>query len=347
VIAILGVVNSSQVVIFGAGNLGRRVARAVGATLFCDNNSKLWGTSIDGIPVESPSTAARLYPEATFVVAIWNPSRTETMLDRVAQLKNSGATTVIPFIELFDDYANDLLPHLLWAKRDYYDPHREEIAAGRALLDCAGREEFDRQMQLRSGRFLGQVIDSGTQYFPPEIHLGPSEVFVDCGAFDGDTVAQFRDTTRNLFQRIIAFEPDPVNLASLRKTANGDDRVSIQPYAVGARRETIRFTVAGAGSHLSQDGDCEVQVISLDEALGDETPTYIKFDIEGSELDALGGGQETIRRHRPKLAVCVYHVPNHLWRIPIKLNELLPDSKLTLRTYNADGFDCVCYCIPD
>lgn len=337
----------SPTVIFGAGNLGRRVARAVKASLFCDNNSKLWGTSIAGIPVESPSAAARLYPEATFVVAIWNPSRTETMLDRIGQLKKFGARTVIPFTELFDDYGNDLLPHLLWAKRDYYGPHRDEIAAGRALLDRAGREEFDRQMQVRSGEFLGQVIDPGTQYFPPEIHLGSSEVFVDCGAFDGDTVTQFRNATRNLFRRIIAFEPDPVNLESLHKAANGDGRVSIQPYAVGARRETIHFTIAGAGSHLSQDGDCEVQVAPLDETLRDETPTYIKFDIEGSELDALEGGQETICRHRPKLAVCVYHVPNHLWRIPIKLHELLPDSKLTLRTYNADGFDCVCYCIPD
>jgi hypothetical protein len=47
------------------------------------------------------------------------------------------------------------------------------------------------------------------------------------------------------------------------------------------------------------------------------------------------------------MAVCVYHVSDHARRIAIRLDEFLPDSKLTLRTYNADGFDCVCYCIPD
>ena len=32
--------------------------------------------------------------------------------------------------------------------------------------------------------------------------------------------------------------------------------------------------------------------------------------------------------------------------IPLRLNELLPESRFTLRTYCADGFECVCYCIP-
>jgi hypothetical protein len=133
----------------------------------------------------------------------------------------------------------------------------------------------------------------------------------------------------------------------LRKATDGDLRVSVQPYGVGAHRQKVRFTVAGEGSRISGDGGCEVQIVTLDQALQDLKPTYLKFDIEGSELDALVGATETIRRHRPKLAVCVYHVPDHLWRIPLKLNELVPNSTLTLRTYNADGFECVCYCIPN
>ena len=57
-------------------------------------------------------------------------------------------------------------------------------------------------------------------------------------------------------------------------------------------------------------------MVTLDEALSGEGPTYIKFDIEGSELDALDGGRETITRYRPKLAVCVYHLPDHLCAFP-------------------------------
>jgi hypothetical protein len=133
---------------------------------------------------------------------------------------------------------------------------------------------------------------------------------------------------------------------ALKSTVNGDPRINVQPYATDARRKSVRFAAGGTSARISSAGTCEVQAISLDEALDGIAPTYMKFDIEGSEPDALEGGRETIARHRPKMAVCLYHAPDHLWRIPLRLNELLPESRLTMRTYCADGFECVCYCIP-
>src|SRR5579859_5560266 len=99
---------SSPIVCFGAGNLGRRVARAVQPVLFCDNNSSLWHGTIDGVPVESPKTAVDRHPNATFVVAIWHPSRTETMTDRIQVLKSLGAVSVVPFYRFLVEY-RDLL----------------------------------------------------------------------------------------------------------------------------------------------------------------------------------------------------------------------------------------------
>ena len=338
---------SLRTIILGAGNLGRSVARVVHPELFCDNNRSLWGTVIDGIPIESPATAVQRYPNATFIVAIWHPSRTEGMVDRISQLKSVGARDVIPFTALLTKYGDFLLPHLLWERPEYYAGHEEEIARARALLDAEGQKEFDRQMNLRMGDHSGQVIDPGVQYFPNDLlQLGESEVFVDCGAYDGDTIAEFRRASHDRFAKVVAFEPDPANFAALQSAVNGDQRISLLPYATGARRETLRFSMSGTGSHISEGGTCAIETIALDDALGDAPPTYIKFDIEGSEPDALEGGSKIISRYRPKLAVCVYHAPDHLWSIPLQLREMLPDARLTLRTYNADGLDCVCYCLP-
>jgi FkbM family methyltransferase len=338
---------SSPIVIFGAGRLGRRVAQAVQPVLFCDNNPSLWGTDCEGIAVESPETAVKRYPNATFINAIWHPSRTERMADRISQLKSLGASNIISFPALLAEYGDIVLPNMFWERPDYYSEHGEEISRARALLDSEGRDEFDRQMQLRMGDVSGQVIDSGVQYFPERVfQLSRREVFVDCGAYDGDTIVEFRRATGDHFSRIIAFEPDPKNFAALSSAVNGDSRITLQPYATGARRKTVRFILSGTGSRVSSAGTCEVQTISLDEALGGFEPTYMKFDIEGSELEALEGGRETIARHRPKMAVCLYHAPDHLWTIPLRLNELLPDSRFTLRTYCGDGWDCVCYCVP-
>jgi hypothetical protein len=79
---------SSPSCYFWRGKLGRRLARAVHPTLFCDNNSRLWGADREGIPVESPEKAVERYPNATFIIAIWHPSRTAKMMDRVNQLKS-------------------------------------------------------------------------------------------------------------------------------------------------------------------------------------------------------------------------------------------------------------------
>jgi FkbM family methyltransferase len=340
--------SSSPVVCFGAGKLGRRVARAVHPVLFCDNNSALWHRTVDGIPVESPKTAVKRYPDATFIVAIWNPSRTETMLDRLNLLSALGASNVVPFSALLAEWGDVLAPHLLWERPSYYAPHRQDIDSARALFDDEGRQEFDRQMRLRSGDFSGQIIDQSIQYFPDGVlALSQNEVFVDCGAYDGDTITEFRKATGDHFNRIVAFEPDPGNFVALKSGVGADHRIILQPYATGARRERLPFVVGdGVASRVSSTGTCEIQSVALDQALEGIAPTYVKFDIEGSEADALEGGRETIMRHRPKMAVCLYHLPDHLWSIPLRLNQLLPNSHFTMRTYASDGFECVCYCIP-
>jgi len=66
----------TRVVLFGAGGLGRRVAaglRSYGIEplAFCDNNARLCGTTVDGLPVLSPPAAASRFGDTTsFVVTV-------------------------------------------------------------------------------------------------------------------------------------------------------------------------------------------------------------------------------------------------------------------------------------
>lgn len=69
-------------------------------------------------------------------------------------------------------------------------------------------------------------------------------------------------------------------------------------------------------------------------ALDDDLPdgfTFLKMDIEGAEYDALKGAERTIRKLHPKLAVCVYHGYDDLWRLPILIDNYNPDYKFYLR----------------
>jgi hypothetical protein len=80
--------------------------------------------------------------------------------------------------------------------------------------------------------------------------------------------------------------------------------------------------------------------------LKNEAPTFIKMDIEGAEPDALEGARHTFEMHHPAAAICVYHASEHLWRVPLLLQAMCPDSKIYLRRYAEECWELVVYAVP-
>ncbi len=92
--------------------------------------------------------------------------------------------------------------------------------AGHLWSDDASRGEYLTQLRWRLlGEFDGLYSPvQHTMYFPLELcPLTDHEVFVDCGAYDGDSIRSFVGKTKNSFERIYSFEPDPANFERLEK----------------------------------------------------------------------------------------------------------------------------------
>jgi hypothetical protein len=116
---------------------------------------------------------------------------------------------------------------------------------------------------------------------------------------------------------------------------------------VGRETGTLRFAAGGGeASRVDAAGEVVVPCVALDDVLVGAAPTFVKMDVEGSEPDALDGATRLITRHRPRLAVCVYHAPDHLWRIPAAVRARWPDYRLHLRLHARHGFDVVLYAVP-
>jgi FkbM family methyltransferase len=344
----------NKTVLFGAGNLGRKVLRILrnaGAPplAFCDNDTSLWGKIVEGLPVYSPQEAVALFTDSLFIVTIWRVSRTEGIFDRVSQLKELRCERIETFINVMWQYPDQFLPDFFWSTHDTFTAAQKEIDRAYEVFDDFGKAEFLRQVRFRTvGDVSGVARIEGEDYFNNSIFdLSDDEFVVDCGAFHGDTLIEFLRASSGKFRRYLALEPDPHNFAQLMNICGKDERIECKPYAVGARRETLAFSSAGVGSAISTTGEHLVQCTTLDHLLEGQQPTYIKMDIEGSEPDALLGGKRLIQECRPKLAVCIYHSPEHLWSIPLLLRELLPESRITMRPHLVDGWDCVCYCVPE
>jgi len=243
------------------------------------------------------------------------------------------------------------LPHRILARAG-------EMAAGYDLLsDDQSRREFCAQIRWRcllDYACLPKPDDPREMYFPAGLlRLLPDEVFVDCGAFDGDSIRSFLDRASGRFGHIYALEADAGNVRSLNRyrselAQDVAERITVLPYAVARQDGVAHFCAQGfEGSKVTETaGTQEVECRSLDSALAGVQPTLIKMDIEGAELDALAGGKETMARSSPAMAVCAYHKCDHLWIIPQLLKAANPDYRIFLRRYAEDCWETVYYAVP-
>lgn len=323
---------------------------------FCDNNQDRWGELVEGVPALSPKDAAEKYgSRALFIVTIW--SLGHRYAETKEKLSRLGCKGVIPASSLRWKFADILMPYFCQdlPHKLFQDSERVRSAAS-LWSDDKSREEYLKQVEWRvSGDF--EVLsepDREESYFPSTIFdLKSDEYFVDCGSYTGDTLQQFLLRTDNKFAGIVAVEPDPKNLLDLKNWTGGlipevRDRIQLHDVAVGSKRCQVRFAAdGGEGSSIRNDGGIVVECVPLDELLGNASPSYIKMDIEGAEPDAIVGAQKIIQRHHPVLSICVYHTQDHLWSIPLLIHELVPGYRLFLRPHDVDGWQLVCYAIPE
>ena len=110
-------------------------------------------------------------------------------------------------------------------------------------------------------------------------------------------------------------------------------------------KTTLYFSNEGTmGSKISDNGKLQIAVDSIDNVVKDKV-SFIKMDIEGSELEALKGAKNTILKYKPKLAVCVYHKKEDLITIPQYILSLNQNYKLYLRHYGENSCDTVLYAL--
>ena len=350
-----------SIVLYGAGNLGIHTLRklhrmGLRPLAFADDTPEKQGMLVEGVPVMSPASAAERFGEQlVFVVTIMNAKL--RFLDAKHRLEALTNTPVFSFLHLAHQFPDVFLPYYQFESPSQLQSKAKDILVGFQLWsDDESRRQFVAHIKLRL--FLDYAALPGNReqgYLPRDVFSNmPAEtVFVDCGAYDGDTIRQFLQQQDGRFGRIYAFEPDEKNCQRLREYVQsmGDNvasRVQIFNAAVGNARKEIGFNVTGdMSASFTESGSTRVQVLPLDEVVPtDGAPAFLKFDVEGAEAEALQGARNLIRESRPIVAVSIYHRPDDLWQLPMQLNSLTDGYRFFLRTQGEDGMDVICYAVP-
>lgn len=185
-----------------------------------------------------------------------------------------------------------------------------------------------------------------SQYFEEDfLEFSDNEVFVDCGFYDGATTRGFIEKVQGKYDDIIAFEPD-IDLYTVAKNNTLFSKVDLYNKGCWSSTCNLNFKKRPGGASLCvDDGDETICVAAIDDIMKNRKTTYIKMDIEGSELEALKGAVQTIKKFKPKLAISIYHKPMDIIEIPLFILSLRSDYKFYLRHYCANQCDTVLYAI--
>ena len=212
--------------------------------------------------------------------------------------------------------------------------------------------------QLLEGGFKKEnIIDFGKeyenllslQYFDlPELksNIRDKEIFIDGGCFNGENSCEFKKWCDNSGVKetfVYAMEPDPINIEAC-KVALNSSQFKLINKGLWSEKAQLHFNIAAVSSSVCDNGAVTVEVDSIDNLI-DGPVTFIKMDIEGAEYEALLGAKETIKKYKPKLAICVYHKPEDIWEIPKLIHRFNPGYRFYLRHYSFAEHETVLYAI--
>lgn len=228
------------------------------------------------------------------------------------------------------------------------------------IPDVDGKDIYAEIVRWRMTAEQPRVnLKRANQYFCLDVFTekNPNEVFVDCGAYDGDTIEQYVKLKSGIFKKIIAFEPDEINFKRMEENLAckwedwklSENMFELYSYGVGERSKVVKFERYeennGVGSKVIEitsgaEGDCKI--ISLDEFLT-EPYSFLKADIESFEYQMLLGAQNGIREYKPKMAICIYHNCVDFYSVPLLIKKMVPEYKIAVRHHMDDLSESVVY----
>ena len=222
-----------------------------------------------------------------------------------------------------------------------------EMLADRASKDLL--EQWINANLMGDNTVLMEELRTPDQYFNA-LTSGRMDTYIDCGAFDGDSVKAFL-ACYGTCEQIIAIEPDENNFKKLQAYLQGLHGISTQAFQKGAWSETtvLRFIDHGdMSSSIDEQGASMLPVMAIDDCdLHGHRASFIKMDIEGSELAALHGAEETIRRDQPILAICAYHRREDLITIPQWIDRVSDGCYEYHLRFHGNGYtELVFYAVP-
>jgi len=244
----------------------------------------------------------------------------------------------------------------LRAVRAFYEANAARVEHAASLMadekSRAAYLDLIRYRCTRERRYINPHMEKKrTAYLDKALVIpGPDEVFADVGGLQGLSSLRFQALCLAAGQpapQCLIFEPDPFNFTRLEKSIPKFIKKPVC-FQMGLGRQRAQLSFRGgvfSFSGINPAGKIQIEVDALDSVLDGRPVSYIKIDVEGADLDVLIGARKTIQKHRPRIAVSLYHSDEHMLAIPAYLHEICPEYRFHVRHYCCNEGETILYCL--
>ena len=218
---------------------------------------------------------------------------------------------------------------------EYFKEHETEFNKVYNLLaDEGSRKTYENIIKFKiSGdpKFLELCTSPREEVWTDIVKLRDNEVFVDLGAYKGDTVEEFVSECGKAgvnYSKIYALEPNTKNFGKLHKNTEALRDIEIFNGAAWDSTGEVGFTDnEGRMARVKEGSDTHSYAV---DDIVDMRATLIKLDVEGAEMRAINGAAEQIRGGAD-IMCALYHRNEDMFALPLRIHELDPELKLYVR----------------
>ena len=320
--------SNRPVLMYGMGNGADKIIsvlekRGIPIADFFASDGFVRGQVFHQKTVLAASEALTRYPDAIVLLAFG--SARDEVLEAVGRIAATH-TLLVPDVPVFGTNLFDCA---------FYEENRKKFDDARALFaDERSKQLFDDLIAFKlSGepKFLWDTQPLA-QTIPECLHPASYRHALDLGAYVGDTALMMLELFPNL-EKVTAWEPDPKTFVKLCRFAEGQEKVVPMQLASLDYTGQVSFAVSG-NRNAGIDAPGKVRPVpcaSVDEAMANDLPDFIKIDVEGAERPTLIGCRNTLAEHAPDLIVSLYHRSEDLFDLPLLLHSLNPSYRMYLR----------------
>ncbi|WP_428026154.1 FkbM family methyltransferase [Arcobacter sp.] len=324
--------------IFGAGDFGRKVCTKLQSLdyeveCFFDNNHDLDNNIINNLKVFSSKKLSNNISNL-IIASTWYPEIVKKLKEE--NIFKGNIIIIDPWFDIFN--MNPSIDDLIKLNNFYLKLNDEE--SKNTLINV-----------IESRVTFNSIIESPySQYFNQNVQIEEADVFIDGGAYNGDTVFEVGKNLSNL--EIHCFEPEDKNYEELIKNCKeSKNKIKINKFGLWKEDSILRFSssekACSLGARIELDGDVIINTTSIDKYCNENNvkPNFIKLDVEGAEKEAIFGAKEIIKKYKPKLAIAVYHKYDDLWNIPSYLHEICSSYTFYLGHHSDRWYETILYAV--